>query len=204
MRLPLSLLAVALIGATLTRSALAANPFLSAPDNKPVAAKFKGTEWGDEIGRKDLPLSARIVTTRLAEAPWGAIFKISFENIVSHAKNKREISPIYYIVTDEKIALLNVDKPEEAVSQLASQPQPPAIDPADVHGISEGTLVLPNGVTSKTTITVKGNRCTYEWTHNSGHFRTVIWQKGVGLIQYAQGYGARKDGFRLIREDGKK
>ncbi len=188
---------------TFIRSALATNPFLSAPDAKPVAAKFKGTEWGDTMP-KDLPLSARVVTTRLAEAPWGAIFKISFENIVSRAKDKREIPPIYYIVTDKQIVLLNVEKPEEAVSQLASQPQPPAFEPSDVDGLSEGTLVVPNGVTSKATITVKGNRCTYEWTHESGHFRTVIWQKGVGLIEYAQGYGARKDGFRLIREGAKK
>ncbi|HEY3900350.1 MAG TPA: hypothetical protein VGM54_17200 [Chthoniobacter sp.] len=43
---------MALIGTTLSQSALAATPFLSAPDDKPVAAKFKGTEWRDETGPK--------------------------------------------------------------------------------------------------------------------------------------------------------
>ena len=37
-------------------------------------------------------------------------------------------------------------------------------------------------------------------TLHLGHFRTVVWQKGVGLIEYAQGYGADRDGFRLRRE----
>jgi hypothetical protein len=197
------LYAVALLGAAIPSGVLAANPFLSAPDAKPVAAKFKGTEWGDEIGEKDLPLSARVVTTRLAAPPWGAIFKINFENIVSHAKDKREIGPVYFIVTNDEIVLLNEEKPEEVIQKLASQPNPPQFDPGDVYGIAEGARKIPNGSTSETTIIVKGNRCTYEWTHNSGHFRTIIWQKGTGLIEYAQGYGARKDGFRLIREGGK-
>jgi hypothetical protein len=44
----------------------AANPFLSAPDDKPVSAKFRGVEWGDEIQQDEIPLTARIVTTRVA------------------------------------------------------------------------------------------------------------------------------------------
>ena len=56
---------------------------------------------------KDLPLSAKVVTTRIAQAPWGFIFKISFENIVSRTKPPCEIGPVYYIVTDDEIVLLN-------------------------------------------------------------------------------------------------
>jgi len=192
---------VLLVCGALTASALAVNPFLSAPDGKAVAAHFKGTEWGDQTGGKDLPLSARIVTTRIAQAPWGAIFKISFEDIVSHAKQRREIAPIYYIATDDVIALLNDDKPEETAQRIAAQPQPPEFDPGDVHGISEGTRKSAEGQT-ETNIAVQGDRCTYQWSHSSGHFLTIVWQKRAGLIEYAQGYGARKDGFRLKREAG--
>ena len=46
--------------------AYAANPFLDAPDDKPVYAKFRGTEWGDEIEQEEIPLTARVVTTRVA------------------------------------------------------------------------------------------------------------------------------------------
>ena len=192
----------ALGGAALSTSALAGNPFLSAPDGKAVSARFKGTEWSDEIGPKDLTLSARIVTTRIAQAPWGEIFKVSFEDIVSHAKERRQIAPIYYIATDDVIALLNDDKPDEAAQRIAAQPKPPEFDPGDVMGISQGTRKSADSPQTETQIVVQGNLCTYRWTHNSGHFRTIVWQKGAGLIEYGQGYGARKDGFLLKRVKG--
>src|SRR6266487_5625175 len=62
-------------------SAYGANPFLDAPDDKPVSANFRGTEWGEEIQEEEIPLTARVVTTRVAKMPWGAIFKIEFTNI---------------------------------------------------------------------------------------------------------------------------
>jgi hypothetical protein len=69
----------------------AANPFLDAPDDKPVSAKFRGTEWSDDIGDQDIPLTARVVTTRIAKMPWGAIFKIEFTDLRSRAEKQREI-----------------------------------------------------------------------------------------------------------------
>jgi hypothetical protein len=42
----------------LARSSFAANPFLDAKDDKPVSAKFRVTEWSDEIGR-DLGVSQK-------------------------------------------------------------------------------------------------------------------------------------------------
>jgi len=205
MKLPLFPLAIALTAGALLSNTLAVNPYLSAPDEKPVSAKFAGKEWSDETGGKELTLSARVVTTRIAQAAWGEIFKISFEDIASRAKDKRQIDPVYYIVTGEAIFLLNDDKPDEAAQKLATQPKLPDFDPTDIYGISnEGTRKIPDGQNAVATITVKGNRCTYEWTHSSGHFRTIIWQEGAGLIEYAQGYGAHKDGFRLLREAGGK
>src|SRR5215467_14002772 len=80
--------------------ALAANPFLDAKDDQPVSAKFRGTEWGNEIQEEEIPLTARVVTTRVAKMPWGAIFKIEFTDVESRASQKREIRPDYFIVTD--------------------------------------------------------------------------------------------------------
>src|SRR3982750_2045610 len=85
----------------------AANPFLSASNNQPVSATFDGTEWSDDIGTKDIPLTARVVTTRIAKMPWGAVFKIEFTDLKSHAGKAREIQPDYFIVTDNRIVLLN-------------------------------------------------------------------------------------------------
>src|SRR5258708_14791932 len=95
---PLILLAV---------TALAANPFLDAKDDKPVSANFRGTEWNDENIQGEIPLSARMITTRIAQMPWGSIFKIEFVELKSRAKERREIRPQYFIATDERIVLLN-------------------------------------------------------------------------------------------------
>ena len=67
----------------------AANPLLSAQGDKPVSAKFRGTEWGDEIQQDEIPLTAQVVTTRVAKMPWGAIFKIEFTDLKSRAKKRR-------------------------------------------------------------------------------------------------------------------
>lgn len=193
-----SLLLVLLACGVLSARALAANPFLFAADDKPVSAKFTGTEWRDDNGDRDLPLSARVVTTRIAQAPWGSIFKISFEDIVSKADPKRELRPVYYIATDDEIVLLNEQDNEAAARKLAAQDKAPTFEPGDVQGISKGSRKNSDKLT-ETNITVKGNRSTYQWSHNSGHFTTIVWQRGVGLIEYAQGYGARKDGYHLKR-----
>ena len=47
----------------------ATNPFLDTPDDKAMAVKFRGTEWGDEIQQDEIPLTARVVTTRVAKMP---------------------------------------------------------------------------------------------------------------------------------------
>src|SRR6266540_7055816 len=83
------------------------NPFLHAPNDQPVSAKFRGTEWSDDIGQQDIPLTARVVTMRIAKMPWDAIFKIEFTDLKSRAEKQREIRPDYLIVTNDRIVLLN-------------------------------------------------------------------------------------------------
>lgn len=203
MKIALSLLVAFLGGGLLPLRTFAANPFLSAADDQPVSAKFSGTEWNDEYGQKEFPLGAKVVTTRIVQAPWGAIFQISFENIVSKLDPKRDLRPVYYIVTDDEIVLLNEKDNLAAARKLAAESMPPTFDPSYVQGISKGTRKSSDKLT-ETSIVVKGNRCTYMWSHNSGHFTTVVWQKGVGLVEYAQGYGASKEGYRLKRVGMKK
>src|SRR6266511_5698747 len=118
----------------------AANPFLNAQDDKPVSAKFQGTEWGDEIQQEEIALTARVVTTRLAEMPWGAIFKIEFTDIKSRAPQKREIRPDYFIVTDDRIVLLNEEDNDAAVKKIAAMDKAPTFEDGDVRGITSGKL----------------------------------------------------------------
>ena len=177
-------------------SAFAVNPFLDAKDDKPVSAKFRGTEWGDEIQQDEIPVTARVVTMRVARMPWGAIFKIEFTDLKSTAPQRREIRPDYFIVTDERIILLNEEDNDAAVKKISAMHTPPTSDEGDIRGITSGKLNYEDGPWT-TTIEIKADECTYLASHNSGHFTKVVWKKGVGLIEYASGYGAHADGFRL-------
>src|SRR5437667_11307531 len=150
-------------------SAFAANPFLDAKDDKPVSAKFKGNEWGDEIQQDEIPLTARVVTTRVANMPWGAIFKIEFTDLKSSAPQKREIRPDYFIVTDDRMVLLNEEDNDAAVKRISAMDKPPIFDESDVHGIISGTFTHEDGPWT-TTIEVKGDECTYLSSHNSVNF----------------------------------
>lgn len=183
----------------MSASACAANPFLDAKDDKPVSAKFRGTEWGEEIEQEKIPLTARVVTTRAAKMPWGAIFKIEFTDLKSRAPKKREIPPLYFIVTDDRIVLLNEEDNDAATKRISAMEKPPEFEQGYIYGITSGKFTHEDGPWT-TTIEIKGDECTYLASHNSGHFTKVVWKKGVGLVEYAAGYGAERDGYRLKRQ----
>jgi hypothetical protein len=187
------------ISILLAASVHARNPFLSAPDDKPLSAKFRGVEWGDEIQQDQIPLTAQVVTTRVAKTPWGAIFKIEFTDLKSNAPQKREIRPDYFIVTDDRIVLLNEEDNEAAVKKIYALDKAPEFEPGDVYGITTGKFNHEDGLW-KTTISLKGDLCVYDSSHPSGHFKKIVWKKGVGLVEYASGHGAHADGFRLKRQ----
>jgi hypothetical protein len=180
-------------------SGYATNSFLNTPDDSPVAAKFRGTEWSDDIGDQDIPLTARVVTRRIAKMPWGAIFKLEFTDLKSSAQKQREIRPDYFIVTDDRIVLLNEQNNDAAAKKISALDKAPTFEDRDVRGISSGKLNYEEGPWT-TTIEIKGNECTYLASHNSGHFTKIVWKRGVGLVEYASGYGAHADGFRLKRQ----
>ena len=186
----------------LTVSAYSANPFVDAMDDKPVSAKFRGTEWGDNIDEGEIALTARATTTRIAKVWWGAVFKIEFSDLRSRAPEPRKISPDYFIVTDERIVLLNEENNGAAVKTVSGMDQPPAFEPSDIYGITNGSFSHEDSLW-KTTVKLKGDLCIYDSNHPSGHFKKVIWKKGVGLIEYSMGYGAMANGFRLKRTAGR-
>ena len=180
-------------------SGYAANPFLNSPDDRPVSAKFRGTEWSDDNGEQDVPLTGRVVTTRVAKMPWGAIFKLEFTDLKSSAQKQREIRPDYFIVTDDRIVLLNEEDNDDAAKKISTFDKSPQFEPNDIYGITSGSFKHLEGEW-KTTINLKGDLCIYEATHPSGHFKKIVWKKGVGLVEYSSGYGAHADGYRLKRE----
>src|SRR5206468_9997308 len=137
-------------------SAYGANPFLDARDDKPVSANFRGTEWGEEIQEEEIPLTARVVTTRIAKMSWGAIFKIEFSDLGSRAPEPRKISLDYFIVTDERIVLLNEENNEAAVKTVSGMDQPPEFEPSHIYGITNGSFSHEDSLW-KTTFNWKAN-----------------------------------------------
>ena len=187
-----------MVSTLLVASAFGANPFLNAKDNEPVSAKFRGTEWSDDIGEQDIPLTATGVTTRIATMSWGAIFKIEFTDLKSRADKQREIRPDYFIVTNDRIVLLNEEDNDAAAKKISALDKPPELEPNGIYGITSGSFEHQEGEW-KTTINLKGDLCIYDANHPSGHFKKIVWKKGVGLVEYAGGYGAHADGYRLKR-----
>ena len=190
-------LSVTLLSFVFVSTTSAANPFLDAANDKPVSAQFRGTEWGEGLA-EDSPFSARVVTTRVAKTTWGAVFKIEFLDLKSKARKKREMRPDYFIVTDERIVLLNEEDNDAAVKKIEKMASPPPFEPDHVYGITKGAVSHEEG-RRETKVEVKDDVCTYLSSHNSGHFTKLVWKKGVGLIEYASGYGAMADGYRLKR-----
>jgi hypothetical protein len=132
----------------------AANPFLDALNDQPVSAKFHGTEWSDDIGKQHIPLTARVVTTRIAKMPWGAIFKVEFTDLQSRAEKQRGIKPDYFIVTDDRIVLLHEDH-NDAAKKISMLDRPPNFEPNDIYGITSGSFEHQEGEW-RTTIQLKG------------------------------------------------
>jgi hypothetical protein len=200
--------------------AFAANPFLDAKDDNPASINVRGNEWNDEYTNGEIPLAARMITTRIASMPWGAIFKIEFVDAKSKASQKREILPLYFIATDDRIILLDAslyvhmesgvrtneqddEENDAAVKKISAMEKPPDFQKGDIRAIANGKLNFTEGPYT-TTIEVKGDECTYLTSHNSGHYTKFVWKKGQGLIEHASNYGAMRDGFKLKRAASKK
>jgi hypothetical protein len=183
--------------------AFAANPFLDANDDKPVSVNVRGTEWNDEYTNGEIPLTARMITTRIASMPWGAIFKIAFADVKSRAEQKREVRALYFIATDDRIYLLNEENNDAAAKKMSAMDKAPNFEQGDIRAIPKGKLKFEDGPYT-TTIEVKRDECTYLTSHNSGHYTKFVWKRGQGLIEHASNYGAMRDGFKLKRAASKK
>ena len=66
--------------------------------------------------------------------------------------------------------------------------KPPEFEPGDIYGITTGKFSHEDGLW-KTTISLKGDLCVYDSSHPSGHFKKIVWKKGMGLVEYASGSG---------------
>jgi len=96
------------------------------------------------------------------------------------------------------LSLLNEENNEAAIKRVSAAEKALEFEPGEIYGITSSSFNHEDGLW-KTTIKLKGDLCVYEASHPSGHFKKVVWKKGVGLVEHASGYGARADGYRLKR-----
>ena len=101
-------------------------------------------------------------------------------------------------MTDNRIVLVNEEDNDAAAKKISAPDKPPEFEPNNIYSITSGTVEHQEGEWKKT-IKLKGDLCIYEASHPSGHFKKIVWKKGVGLVEYASGYGAHADGYRLKR-----
>jgi hypothetical protein len=134
--------------------------------------------------------SAKVTMQRVANMPWGEVVKVTFE-----PKSTRVIAPLYLLVTDGQILLLG----EHEVGAIAEMKKQPKHDRSDVVALSSGTLKFQSGPWT-TSVTNRAGTCMYLSSHNSGHFTKYVWAKGAGLVEFSQGQGAMRDGFRLKKK----
>ncbi len=73
---------------------------------------------------------------------------------------QREIRPDYFIVTDNRIVLLNEEDNEAAAKKISALDNPPDFEPNDIYGITSGSFAHQEGEW-KTTIKLKGDLCIY-------------------------------------------
>jgi tetratricopeptide (TPR) repeat protein len=183
--------------------AVAANPYLNAPADKPVSAQFAGKALTIKDGavQAESPISARAVTTRVASMPWGAIFKISFDHVESQASAPPAIEPLFFLASDREILELTQLDMEDAIKRIVAMKKQPEHERGDVRALSDGALKFTDDRWTIETVT-KGDTCVYERRiGSSGRFTRMVWKRGAGLVEYAEDYRPVKDGFELKRSE---
>ena len=148
-------LTIVTLSTLLAGASYAANAFLDTPDDKPVSANFRGTEWADTIDEGEISLTARVVTTRIAKMPWGAILKNEFGDLKSRAPEPRK--PEYFIVTADRIVLLNEENIPAAIQRISALGKQPEFQLDEIYGITSGKFSHQEGLW-KTMIELKGDR----------------------------------------------
>jgi hypothetical protein len=179
-------------------STRAQNPYLSLPDDQPQSALFTGKEWNADALKGEQAFTAKVVTHRMAQTKWVTIYRITFEEVASKLPAGRNIDALMLAATDDAIAIVDVSDPDVSISTLLESEMAPEFEEGTICASSTGNKKLQDGAV-ETTITTKGDLCTYRRSHESGHFTTMVWRKGSGLVEYAVGSGAKTDGFSLKR-----
>jgi hypothetical protein len=177
--------------------AAAANPYLALPDDRPVTREFTGTQWDNEKEDSpgETPLTAQVTTMRLEQMEWGAIYRITFKTNPANAAE--QIGTYYLLVSDNEILHLESADMDREIRVIRGMKKQPKFEKGDVLAVSKGKIRYDDGPWT-TEVKIAGATCSrMTWHNGAGHFSTLVWKKGAGLIELAAGRGADLSGYRL-------
>ena len=158
------------------------------------------------MGRRDPagrdPCSQRESSRCVLPRCRGAQFSKSNSPISNRARHRgvksgRIISSSQY----ERIILLNEEDNDAAVKKISAMDTPPTSERGRYPRDHQRKVELRRRSVDDDDRDQRLTSALILASHNSGHFTKVVWKKAVGLIEYASGYGAHADGFRLKRQN---
>jgi hypothetical protein len=167
-------------------------------------ARLEGTCWNDgSAGGKDQPLSAEVSLVEVATGAWGRAVEVR----LATTPKSRVIPPLRWVETPNGAIYTAADGENWSAS----------VEPASllIPASAQDTLTfaLPDGPKQNahsqqwqrgpwqmsTRLNRGGDIAQHLAEHASGHFTTIVLQRGVGVLRLGMGSGAHQDGWQLNR-----
>lgn len=206
----------------LVGAAAADHPFLPLKEEA-AESDFTGEHWNDDWKEHQAPLAAHLSVRQLAEFPEGRVVEISLQT-KGKPRHEQAFAPQQWLLTpDGSISRVDVGEQSAALEKWKASGHVPPPEPDDLlcppqdesgyfTTVAESTEadVVKVHVTAQqwqwarqpwTTRVTTDDGSTVEFLseHPSGHFSKIVWRRGVGILELAQGSGAGQSGWRLYR-----
>lgn len=118
--------------------------------------------------------------------------------ILREFAEEARIRPEYFIVTDNRIVLLNEEDNDATAKKISGLDKPPDFEP-NIFTVSPAATSSTRRESGKRQSNCKETSA-FMRRVIPPNISKIVWKKGVGLVGYAGGYGAHADGYRLKRE----
>jgi hypothetical protein len=167
------------------------------------------------------PLKATLTTKLIGEGPWGQAVELRFA-----CGRSRSIPPMQLIIRpDRSVYRIDFGDKYEFVKTwattnvrklLSDMIIPPLVIKDDSLTIQKGSVWANDNrsdvidspervqwrcgpATTSITLDPLHQTLRFLWLHRTGHYTTMVWQRGVGLIHAGAGSDAGADGWKLSR-----
>ncbi len=183
---------------------------------------YEGSIWGNAIHankiveglsepveKGELPVKATLTVTEVAPLTKGKIYELKFVILGEEVDPSFKETKLYLWVTNEAIYYFsppdNFDYKEFVIDNrfddlayakmLEETGQLPSDEETLIRCYDTNMNIQDDP--GETQILIENDICTYNTHHNSGHFTKYEWKIDEGLVYYASGYGAAREGMRL-------